>query len=73
MQEYADELGIPFAVTVDHRTLQDGTVTVRERDSCDQVRVLSADVLALVKRMCALTHTWEDATAGLEKQAAAAE
>ena len=68
-----DERGIPFAVTVDHRTLQDGTVTVRERDSCDQVRVLSADVLALVKRMCALTHTWEDATAGLEKQAAAAE
>merc|ERR1719329_898780 len=30
-----DELGIPFAVTVDFDSLQDGTVTVRERDSTE--------------------------------------
>jgi glycyl-tRNA synthetase len=34
-----DEAGTPFCVTVDGQTLQDQTVTVRERDSMDQVRV----------------------------------
>lgn len=33
-----DELGVPFAVTVDRRTLEDGTVTLRERDSTVQAR-----------------------------------
>ena len=34
-----DEAGTPFCVTVDGQTLQDNTVTVRERDSMEQVRV----------------------------------
>ena len=34
-----DEAGTPFCVTVDGQTLQDNTVTVRERDSMDQVRI----------------------------------
>jgi glycyl-tRNA synthetase len=34
-----DEVGTPFCVTVDHRTTDDGTVTVRDRDTTDQVRV----------------------------------
>ncbi|TLX84855.1 MAG: glycine--tRNA ligase, partial [Thaumarchaeota archaeon] len=34
-----DEVGAPFAVTVDHQTLQDDTVTVRSRDSMSQERV----------------------------------
>ena len=34
-----DEIGTPFCVTVDHATLEDGTVTLRERDSTAQVRV----------------------------------
>jgi glycyl-tRNA synthetase len=34
-----DEAGTPFCITVDGKTLQDGTVTVRERDSCEQTRV----------------------------------
>lgn len=34
-----DEVGCPFAVTVDHQTLEDGTVTVRERDTMGQSRV----------------------------------
>ena len=68
-----DELGVPFAVTVDHRSLQDNTVTVRERDSCDQVRVAVGDVLPLIKKLCNLQATWEEATAGLEKQAAASD
>ena len=35
----ADELGIPFALTVDFDTLEDRAVTVRERDSMEQDRV----------------------------------
>ncbi len=34
-----DEIGTPFCITVDGDTLEDGTVTVRERDSMEQVRV----------------------------------
>ena len=32
-----DELGVPFGITVDGQTLEDSTVTVRERDSTRQV------------------------------------
>jgi glycyl-tRNA synthetase len=35
----ADEIGTPFCITVDHDTLDDNTVTVRERDSMQQERV----------------------------------
>ena len=34
-----DEVGMPYCVTVDHTTLEDGTVTLRERDTMGQVRV----------------------------------
>ena len=34
-----DEAGTPFGVTVDHDTLDDNTVTLRERDNMNQVRV----------------------------------
>ncbi|MFW9769550.1 MAG: glycine--tRNA ligase [Candidatus Thorarchaeota archaeon] len=34
-----DEVGTPYCVTIDYTTLEDGTVTVRDRDSMEQVRV----------------------------------
>ncbi len=34
-----DEIGTPYCITVDFDTLEDGTVTVRERDTMSQVRV----------------------------------
>ena len=34
-----DEIGTPFGITVDHQTLQDDTVTLRERDSMQQERL----------------------------------
>jgi glycyl-tRNA synthetase len=39
-----DEAGTPFCVTVDNDTLTDGTVTVRERDSMQQVRIAGDQV-----------------------------
>lgn len=34
-----DEIGTPWGVTVDHQTLEDRTVTLRDRDSLEQVRI----------------------------------
>jgi glycyl-tRNA synthetase len=34
-----DEAGTPFCITIDGQTATDGTVTIRERDSCRQWRV----------------------------------
>lgn len=36
---YQDEVGTPWCVTVDYQTLEDGTVTVRDRDTALQERV----------------------------------
>ena len=42
---YQDEMGTPFCVTIDHQTLEDQTVTVRDRDTTKQERV-AIDMLA---------------------------
>ena len=34
-----DEVGAPFAITIDHQTLEDNTVTIRNRDSMSQERI----------------------------------
>jgi len=34
-----DEAGTPYAITIDSQTLTDGTVTLRERDSLEQIRL----------------------------------
>jgi glycyl-tRNA synthetase len=39
-----DEIGTPYAITVDHRSLEDATVTVRDRDDLSQVRVAIAEL-----------------------------
>lgn len=54
-----DELGIPFGVTLDHTTMEDDTVTLRERDTMAQIRLPLADVPALVRNLCAGETTWE--------------
>ena len=44
-----DEIGTPLAVTVDFDTLQDDAVTIRERDSMEQVRVPLANLTPALK------------------------
>ena len=39
-----DEIGTPICITVDHQTLEDGTVTVRYRDTMNQERIKTEDV-----------------------------
>jgi glycyl-tRNA synthetase len=41
---YQDEIGTPKCITVDYQTLEDGTVTVRDRDTMEQVRVKVEDL-----------------------------
>jgi glycyl-tRNA synthetase len=45
-----DEAGTPYCITVDGQTLQDGTVTIRDRDSLEQWRIESADVVEEVAK-----------------------
>ncbi len=40
-----DEIGTPYCITVDGDTMTDGTVTIRDRDTLEQVRV-PADKIA---------------------------
>ena len=42
---YQDEIGTPYCVTIDYQTLEDDTVTVRERDTMAQERVAISDLL----------------------------
>ena len=44
-----DEIGTPFCVTVDFETEQDGCVTVRDRDTMDQVRLPIQELNAYIQ------------------------
>ena len=44
-----DEVGTPFCVTVDSQTLQDQTVTVRDRDCMQQERIASDAILRYLR------------------------
>ena len=43
-----DAIGTPFCVTIDHQTKEDGTVTIRYRDTMEQERILLSKVRDLV-------------------------
>jgi glycyl-tRNA synthetase len=40
-----DEIGTPYCLTVDGQTMNDGTVTVRDRDTLEQSRLAMADLM----------------------------
>ena len=45
-----DAIGTPFCITVDHQTLEDGTVTVRHRDTMQQQRVPVSEVASMLDK-----------------------
>jgi glycyl-tRNA synthetase len=67
-----DEVGTPFCVTVDVKTVGDaekgeagdGQVTIRERDSMEQIRVPAADLETVLARILDGGATWTDVAAG---------
>ena len=46
-----DEIGTPICITIDFDTLEDRTVTVRDRDSMDQKRVKVENLDDLLKNL----------------------
>ncbi|MFB3130932.1 MAG: His/Gly/Thr/Pro-type tRNA ligase C-terminal domain-containing protein, partial [Rhodothermales bacterium] len=44
-----DEAGTPYCITIDGDTLDDGTVTVRDRDTLEQIRIPQENVVAFVQ------------------------
>ncbi len=44
-----DEIGVPYAITIDYDTLKDNSVTVRERDTMKQQRVKIAEIAKHLK------------------------
>ena len=57
-----DEIGTPWGVTVDGQTMEDGTVTLRDRDSLEQMRV-PVDGLADALEV-RLTEPWQSPKLG---------
>ncbi|MGQ4890910.1 MAG: glycine--tRNA ligase [Candidatus Njordarchaeia archaeon] len=41
----ADEIGVPLGITIDHQTLEDDTVTIRFRDTKEQIRVHNSELI----------------------------
>jgi len=54
-----DELGIPFAITIDFDTLESGIVTLRERDTMDQAKMLDFEVVDRIADLCVGAADWE--------------
>lgn len=54
----ADEIGIPFGITVDFQTLIDQTVTIRERTSMLQIRVSISQFISTLTSLISENTSW---------------
>lgn len=52
-----DEVGTPYCITVDSQTLQDETVTIRDRDSLRQWRIKADDCVEVLRGLVAGTYS----------------
>jgi glycyl-tRNA synthetase len=51
-----DAIGTPYCITIDHQTLEDLAVTVRERDSMTQERIAIADLVNFLRPKLAIAE-----------------
>lgn len=69
-----DEISIPFGLTIDFESLKEPkSVTLRERDSMEQVRVNVDALLPLLNGLTSMRLTWKDVTSKYTLLAAAKE
>ena len=54
-----DEVGTPYCITVDFQTLEDHTVTIRDRDTMAQIRLPIAEIHDYIRKGIAETYTRE--------------
>jgi glycyl-tRNA synthetase len=55
-----DEIGTPFCITVDYDTLEDGTITIRDRDTTEQKRVPKKMLEELAQELVTGKTTFKD-------------
>jgi glycyl-tRNA synthetase len=55
-----DEIGVPYAVTIDFETPEEETATVRQRDTTQQKRVPLSDLVSLLRALLTEEKGWED-------------
>jgi glycyl-tRNA synthetase len=51
-----DAIGTPYCITIDGQTIEDNTVTLRDRDTMEQQRVAIADLPAIIGEQCSLNN-----------------
>jgi glycyl-tRNA synthetase len=56
-----DEVGTPYCVTVDYETLEEGTVTIRDRDTMEQVKVQAEDVVKTISSLLLREKSFQEA------------
>ena len=56
-----DEIGTPYSITVDYKTLEDSTVTIRDRDTMKQVRASMSDIADNIYDLVYGGKSFEDA------------
>lgn len=62
-----DELGIPFAATFDFDTLEDKAVTLRERDSMEQIRLPLQGLGDIINDLCRGETSWSNVKAQIQR------
>jgi len=50
-----DAIGTPFCIMVDHQTMEDNTVTIRDRDTMEQDRVAITDLYRIINEKVSMT------------------
>jgi len=56
----ADEIGVPFALTVDHDSLKDNKVTIRNRDNLKQKRIPISNISAIIEDLIKFRIKFKD-------------
>ena len=60
-----DAIGTPYCVTVDHQTLEDNCVTLRNRDTMQQERVAISELNNIIADRVSITSLFENFTINL--------
>jgi glycyl-tRNA synthetase len=47
-----DAIGTPYSITVDHQSLEDNMVTIRDRDTMEQQRVSISELTSILHTKC---------------------
>jgi len=54
-----DAIGTPFCITVDHQSLEDNTVTIRDRDTMQQERININEVKNIISEKTNMKNLFE--------------